>query len=124
MTAGWVSCGSSFIEADVVRWSEVAWQKPRWGSKSKAVHTGERLVIAEVLRIEGEWLVLLVRDGKVMNEKSGWKVPTMAAGMEVRRKRSTVEKGRPERLLWSDESARALLVSESRGGDNPPPSGS
>jgi hypothetical protein len=34
----------------------------------------------------------------------------VAAGTEVRRKRQTVEKGKPERLLWSDKTVRALLV--------------
>jgi hypothetical protein len=34
----------------------------------------------------------------------------VAAGTEVRRKRQTVEKGKPERLLWSDETVRALLI--------------
>ena len=29
MTAEWIPCGSGFIEADVVRWSEGVWEKPR-----------------------------------------------------------------------------------------------
>ena len=111
MAAEWVPCGSGFIEADVIRWSEGVWQKPRRG-RGRAVNVGDRVVIAEVIRDDGEWVDLLVRDCTVANEKPGHKVLPLAKNAAVRRKRHTIEKGKPERLLWSDESARALIVSK------------
>jgi hypothetical protein len=111
MGAAWIPCGSGFIEADVIRWNEGVWQKPR-RRRGRAVNIGERVVIAEVVRDEGGWLDLLVRGCTVANEKPGRKVLPLAKNTEVRRKRHTIEKGKPERLLWSDESVRALLVSK------------
>jgi len=38
-----------------------------------------------------------------------------AQAQEIRRKRSTIMRGKPERLLSSDERARALLASKFLG---------
>jgi hypothetical protein len=114
MTAEWIPCGSGFIEADVIRWNEGVWQKPR-GRRGRAVNTGDRVVIAEVLRDEGGWLDLLIRGGAVASEKPGHRVSALATNLEIRRKRHTIEKGKPERLLWSDETVRAVLVSKFLG---------
>ena len=118
MAAEWVSCSSGFIEADVIRWSEGVWQKPR-RNRGRAVNVGDRVVIAEVIRDDGEWVDLLVRDCIIASEKPGHKLLPLAKNLEVHRKRHTIEKGKPERLLWSDETVRALLVSKQSGDDNP-----
>ncbi len=118
MAAEWVPCSSGFIEADVIRWSEGVWQEPRhaWGH---AVHIGDRVVIAEVLRNQGEWVDLLVRDCIVASEKPGHKVLPLAKNAAVRRKRHIIEEGNPERLLWSDESVRTSLVSRFLRAEDP-----
>lgn len=51
MTAEWNRCGSGFIEADVIRWNEGVWQKPR-RRRGRAVNIGDRVVVAEVIRDE------------------------------------------------------------------------
>jgi hypothetical protein len=114
MAAEWIPCGSGFIEADVIRWNDGVWKKPR-RRRGRAVNIGDLLVVAEVLRDEGGWLTLLVRGCTVTSEKTSYKVSTLATNLEIRRKRHTVEKGKPERLLWSDETARAVLVSKFLG---------
>jgi hypothetical protein len=111
MAAEWIPCSSGFIEADVIRWNEGVWQKPR-RRRGRAVNIGDRVIIAEVLRDEGGWLDLLIRGCTVASEKTGCKVSTLATNLEIRRKRHTIEKGKPERLLWSDETVRAELVSK------------
>ncbi len=109
MAAQWIPCGSGFIEADVVRWNESVWQKPR-RRRGRAVNSGDREVVAEVIRVDGGWIDLVVRGCAVTSEEPGHKVSVLATNLEIRRKRHTVEKGKPERLLWSDEAARAVLV--------------
>src|SRR5713101_6309838 len=49
MVAEWVPCSSGFIEADVIRWSEDVWQKPR-RRRGRTVNVGDRVVIAEVIQ--------------------------------------------------------------------------
>ncbi len=69
-------------------------------------------MVAEVQRDQGGWLDLLVRSCTVVEEKPGHKILPSPVGERLRRKRHTVEKGRPERMLWSDESARAALLAK------------
>jgi hypothetical protein len=106
----WIPCGSGFIEADVIRWKEGAWEKR--GRRGSAVNAGERMVIAEVIRDKEGWVDLLLRGSTVVSEKPGWLLKPLPKNLEVRRKRTTIERGNPERLLWSDESARAALKSK------------
>ncbi len=111
----WVPCGGGFIEADVIRWKEAAWEQ-RKRRRGRAVNAGERIVVAEVIRDHGDgWLELLIRDSTVLSEKKGWVLSPLPKDAQVRRRRRTIERGNPERLLWSDESARAALNSRFLG---------
>jgi hypothetical protein len=119
----WVPVGNDFIAADVIRWKEGVF-KPRRSKKGKAIKLGERQMIAEVLRDEAGWVYLLVRGCEVMSATIGLNpcdVPVLAKGTGTKRKRATIVRGKPDRLLWSDESARALLASWYPG-NQPPPS--
>jgi hypothetical protein len=110
MAAEWVPCGSGFIEADVIRWKEAVWEK-RQRLRGRAVNAGERMVIAEVIRDADGWVELLVRESTIVSGKPGWLLKPLPKNVEVRRRRQTIERGNPERLLWSDESVRAGLNS-------------
>jgi hypothetical protein len=111
LSSEWIPCGGGFIEADVIRWNDGVWQKSR-RRRGRTVNIGALLVVAEVLRDEEGWLDLLIRGCTVASEKTGYKVSPLATNLEIRRKRHTIEKGKPERLLWSDETVRAGLVSK------------
>lgn len=115
MAAEWIPCGSGFIEADVIRWKEAAWEKRR-RRRGRAVNAGDRMVVAEVIRdYKDGWVELLVRGSTVVFEKPGWLLKPLLPNLTVRRRRRTIERGNPERLLWSDESARAALNSKFLG---------
>jgi hypothetical protein len=61
---------------------------------------------------------LLVRNCELVSAKTGWlerEVPLLGNGTETKRKRRTIVKGRPERLLWNDESVRSVLASRFLG---------
>lgn len=110
----WVSAAEGFIEADVIRWTEGIYEKRR-GKKGKSRRLGERLVAAEVIEATDDgWLKLLVRACTVTKDDfSKARLPPLRAGEIVKRARKTVERGGPERLLWSDEEARnAVVVSD------------
>lgn len=110
MAAKWVPCGDGFIETDVIRWTDGVWQHPLRGKAGRAVNIGAREITAEVLADQDGWLHLVVRACTVTSEKPGHSIPVLEAGQELRRKRQTIEKARPERRLWSDETARAALI--------------
>jgi hypothetical protein len=118
MTARWIPCGNKFIAADVVRWKESVWEKRSRRRNARAINVGDRVVTAEVLRVDSEgWVYLLTRASAVLSERlPGRKVPVLPKDENLRRKRRTIERGNPERLLWSDESARAIVASKFLGG--------
>jgi hypothetical protein len=107
--ANWIPAGNNFIPADVLRWTEPVW-KPRSSKKAKLLKIGLRQISAEVLKDEDGWVQLLVLENVVTENNSIKPIPPLKKGAELKRKRATLENGNPERLLWSDESARAALT--------------
>ena len=115
--AKWISCEDGFIEADVVRWKEGVWERRGRSKKGRAVHVGERVVTGEVVKDDGDgWVRVLVRGCETVSEKPGRnRMAALPKGLEIRRKRSTIERGSPERMAWSDETARGALFSRFLG---------
>jgi hypothetical protein len=93
MAAEWIPCGSGFVEADVIRWKDAAWERRRRG---RAVNAGNRIVVAEVIReYRNEWVELLVRGSTIVSEKPGWLLKPLLTNLAVRRRRRTIERGNP-----------------------------
>lgn len=116
--SAWTRCEDGFIKADVIRWKEAVWDSAR-KRKGNALRIGERLIIAEVVADDGAWVRLLVRQCVETARFSAKKpIALFKEGTIIRRARETISKyGKPERLLWSDESARACLLEEHRHQD-------
>lgn len=104
----WVDA-KDFIVADVIRWKEGVFDTRRRG---RTPPIGERLIAAEVLQREGDaWARLLVRACSITRKNAaGRTVPTIKSGEVIRRARRTLLRGKVERLLWDNESARAAVV--------------
>ncbi len=105
---------TDFIAADVVRWSEGVFDRRRRG---KALRVGERMISAEVMeRGEDGWVRLLVRACIVTKDEfAGRTIPILKKGESLRRGLKTILRGKPERLLWSDESARLAVLGRFEG---------
>jgi hypothetical protein len=111
--AEWIPAEGGFIQADVIRWREAVFSRPRRRG-ARPLNIGSRLVIAEVLQDEDEkgLVVLLIRGCELVAEKFiGKTVEVLRKGNKVRRARKTIMRGKPERLLWSDETARDVVAS-------------
>lgn len=115
--AEWIPIGpGGFIKADVIRWKEWVY-KSRRSRRKRSKRLGERLVSAEVLSEPDKkgWVQLLVRQCEIISElaiKRPWPIPS---GTEIRRAEKTILRGNPERLLWSDETARDIVASRFLG---------
>ncbi len=110
----WIFCEETgFIESDVLRWTESVFEER--GRKRRLVRVGRLRVTAQFLEADGDYIRLLVASVEVLEDISGGrKASKVKPREEIRRKRSTIEKGRPERRLWSDETARMKVVRELR----------
>ena len=107
----WVPA-TDFIAADVIRWTEGIYDRRKRG---KALRIGERLVAAEVIeRGKDGWVNLLVRASTITkDEVAGRSITLLKSGEALRRGEKTILRGKPQRLLWEDESARnAVLASK------------
>jgi hypothetical protein len=105
----WVAA-DDIIRADVIRWTEGVFS--RRGRSKKSSRVGERQVVAEVLnRTDDGWLMLLIRRCTITRDDiAGGNVQALKVESEVRRAVKTVLRGKPERLSWSDESARDAVL--------------
>lgn len=100
-----------FVAADVIRWQEGIY-KPRRSRKAKPARIGDQIVTAEVLKEPDAkgWVRLLVRKCEILTELTSRKLFPITVNTEIRRAKKTIMRGKPERLLWSDEDARAIVA--------------
>lgn len=104
----WTPCTAPIV-ADVIRWTEAIWSQP--GKRNKKVERiGEQTLTAEVLEL-GEYIRLHVRAVEKVSVPDGNVFLQLKTGEVIKRKKSTIERGKTERLLWSDESARKTITS-------------
>ena len=109
----WSKCGKHFAAHDIIRWKQAIWpDAKRKRGKRKAVKKGERRTTAEVLEIDDRGYVRLcvLKDEEISNTY-GVPLELFKKDDVIVRKRETIEKGNPERLDWSDETARPHTVS-------------
>lgn len=106
---------TDFIAADVIRWTESIYDRRKRG---KALRIGERLVAAEVIdRGKDGWVKLLVRACTITKDDfAGKSLIPFKPGEAVRRGEKTILRGKPQRLLWDDETARQAVVNGSSRG--------
>jgi hypothetical protein len=110
----WIVCDDAFVEADVIRFRESAWERKGPRGRSRSVRLGEREVIAEVLHDDPDregWVILRVVRCDVVKSFTR-KGIALAPGLTMKRKRKTVLRNGVDRLPWSDESARAAVVAD------------
>lgn len=110
----WVPCDGHYITGDVLRWKQAVWsdEGPKRSMKKKVTRLGERRITAAVLTVDSKGLVRLsVMKDEILENL--YKMPLKALKKDeiIARKRATIAKGDPERLKWSDESARSIAVS-------------
>jgi len=111
--ARWIPCGGEFPEGDVIRWYEHAWKrKARKSDRSKTI--GVHRIRGQVLGRDGEWVRVQVEHCETLQDAPG-EIDNIEGGEVVRRRASTLEQGDAERMLWSDESARAVVTSRFMG---------
>lgn len=105
----WVPA-ADFIEADVIRWVEGVFDRPRRGKKASRI--GERRVAGQVKSIVDGWVRLQILACEIMQDKyAGQPMPKLAIKGEVKRAKKTILRGSPERLFWpDDDTARAAVV--------------
>jgi hypothetical protein len=108
----WTECGGELITGDVIRWTEAVWPERKRKSKKKPEKIGERRVTAAVLTLDSKGFVRLsVMKDEITANKYEMPLKHLKKDQVIVRKRVTIDRGKPERMKWSDETARAVAAS-------------
>lgn len=113
---GWTT-SEDFAESDVVEWMETIWPPNlhrRRSRKYKPKPWGKQKVVAQITAIDGEFVKLVVLKSEIVEDKQvvGSVVKPYKVGTTITKKRSTLQRVEPERLLWSEEDVRKALLTE------------
>lgn len=110
---GWTQSGE-FVESDVVEWIEAIWPPSHSRRRKKSRPWGKQKVVAQIAHIEGDFVKLTVLKASVIENIIGSDLRPHKVGATITKKRATLLRGSPERLLWSEEDVRAALLAQPR----------
>ena len=108
----WTKQDGEFVESDVVEWTEAIWPPSHSRRRKKSRPWGKQKIIAQIAHIEGDFIKLTVLKASVIENLIGSDLRPHKVGATITKKRPTLLRGEPERLLWSEEDVRAALLNQ------------
>jgi hypothetical protein len=116
----WLPCEKALpVEDALIRFQETVWDNRRARKKgAKAKWFGKRSIIAEVIGpgARAGFIDVRVKDSTILEDKTGGR--WMHAAKPGETLTFSIEKllayGRPERMAWTDEAARAAVIRSNR----------
>ena len=105
----WTQSGE-FVESDVVEWTEAIWPPNRSRRRKKSRPWGKQKVTAQITAIDGDFVKLTVLRSAIIENIIGSELKPHKVGATITKKRQTLLRGEPERLLWSEEDVRKVLL--------------
>ena len=107
----WTQSGE-FVESDVVEWTEAIWPPSHSRRRKKSRPWGKQKIVAQIAHIEGDFVKLTVLKASVIENLIGSDLRPHKVGATITKKRQTLLRGEPERLLWSEEDVRKALLAD------------
>ena len=113
----WSKDVSRLAVSDVIRWTEPIWPEQKRRRRrlkgAKVRPNGEQRVTAQLLELDSrEYLRLMVLKAEIVSNPDGMPLKAFKKGEIIVKKRTTVERGSPERLKWRDEAHRSTEISD------------
>lgn len=102
-----------FVESDVIEWTETIWPPNNSRRKRKQRPWGKQKVTVQITAIEGNFIKLTVLKSEIVENTIGLELRAYKIGSTITKKRSTLQRGAPELLLWSEEDVRKATTSPS-----------
>lgn len=100
-----------FVESDVVEWTEAIWPPNHSRRRKKSRPWGKQKVTAQITVVDGDFVKLTVLRSSIIENIIGSELKPHKVGTTITKKRQTLMRGEPERLLWSEEDVRKALLS-------------
>lgn len=110
--SNWDSTVGELVVSDVIEWTETIWpvRKPRRKSKQRPL--GKQKVTGQITGIEGDFVTFTILRAAITENPDRADIKPHTVGAALTKKRQTILKGEPERLLWSEEDVRNALLAE------------
>jgi hypothetical protein len=110
----WEKLSGDFVESDVVEWTEAIWppntNQGHSRRRKKSRPWGKQKIIAQIIATEGDFLKLTILKSAITENLIGSELKPSKIGSTITKKCSTLLRGEPERLLWSEEDVRTALL--------------
>ncbi|MFN3701799.1 MAG: hypothetical protein ACK4VI_09825 [Alphaproteobacteria bacterium] len=111
-TLEWEKSTKEFVVSDVIEWTETIWPPRNPRSHKKPRPWGKQTVTAQITEIDADYIKLTVLKSEITENIIGSELKPHKVGTTITKKRQTLLRGEPERLLWSEEDVRKALLSE------------
>ena len=105
----WTQSGE-FVESDVVEWTEAIWPPSHSRRRKKSRPWGKQKVTAQITAVDGDFVKLTILRSSIIENIIGSELKLHKVGTTITKKRQTLMRGEPERLLWSEEEVRKALL--------------
>lgn len=105
----WTQSGE-FVESDVVEWTEAIWPPSHSRRRKKSRPWGKQKVTAQITAVDGDFVKLTILRSSITENIIGSELKPHKVGTIITKKRQTLMRGEPERLLWSEEDVRKALL--------------
>lgn len=109
----WEKSGDSFVESDVVEWTEAIWPPSHSRRRKKSRPWGKQKITAQITHIDGDFMQLTVLRSSITENIIGSELRPYKVGSVITKKHSTLMRGDVHRLHWSEEDVRALEIQKS-----------
>lgn len=110
----WSKDVSRLAVSDLIRWTDAIWpERKRRRKKTKVFPHGEQRVTAQLLELDSrEYVRLQVIKAEIVKNDHGLPLKTFKKDEIIVKKRATIQRGSPERLVWLYECDRSREISE------------
>ena len=103
----------SFVISDVIEWTEAIWpRRTTRRRKSKPRPVGQQKVIAQITEIDGDFIKFTVLKSELLENTVAKVLVPHKVGTVITKKRTTLLRGEPRRLHWSEEDVRKALLEQ------------
>lgn len=106
----WEKSTREFVVSDVIEWTETIWPPRNPRSRKKPRPWGKQKVTAQITEIDADYIKLIVLKSEIKENTIGSELKPHKVSSAITKKKETIFKGEPQRLHWSEEDVRKLLL--------------
>ena len=111
----WIEDTEPLITGDVIKWVDIIWSDKKYGKgkNKKHITRGKQEIIGQIKQIDQDLVTIKVISAEIIEDNSGRKLDTCTPEDTIKKKIQTLHKRQAQRLKWTDESAREIIINNS-----------